>query len=79
MHIGFDSVFIILGTLAILVGGTLLINSTDVDNTRIWGFYVSGSILIVLGIIANAIVVAKTNLKIRTLEEKVSKLEKGPK
>jgi hypothetical protein len=73
---GNDTTFLILGTLAILVGGAMITVGPP-DNFLEFNFYVSGIILVVLGIVADTIIIIRTNLRIRELEDRVSKLERN--
>lgn len=70
-----DSTYIIIGTLAILVGGTIAIGTGTPTTTIAWFGYYLGISLIVSGILMDATIVAKTNKKIRLLEERIQKLE----
>ena len=70
-----DSTYIIIGSLALIVGGVLAFNGRTPGSDLEWFSYYIGIFLIVTGILMAALIVERTNRKIDSLEVKTSKFE----
>jgi len=70
-----DSTYVIVSTLALLVGGTMVFGTGTPTTTLTWFGYYLGISLIVAGILLAAGVVVRTNKKIHSLEDRIQKLE----
>lgn len=70
-----ESTYIIIGSLALIVGGVLAFNGGTPGSDLQWFSYYIGIFLIVTGILMAALIVERTNRKIDSLEVKTSKFE----